>query len=177
MGIVKSHRGHVEFDSKVGHGTEFRVYLPAEPEQLRAAAVKQGAVDAPPPKGHGELVLIVDDEDAVRSVTKRILEASGYRTLIATQGAEAVAHYLEKGYEISVVMTDLHMPDMGGVEAIAVLREINPDVKIIVVTGAGSALGAPSAEELGVQAYIKKPFDVAHMLLTLHDVLQGETPQ
>jgi DNA-binding NtrC family response regulator len=69
------------------------------------------------------------------------------------------------------------MPDMGGVEAISVLRQMNPRVKIIVVTGAGSALGAPSASEMGVQAYIKKPFDVAHLLVTLHDVLEGKTVQ
>jgi DNA-binding NtrC family response regulator len=63
------------------------------------------------------------------------------------------------------------------VEAIAVLRQINPSVKIIVVTGAGSALGAPTAEEMGVQAYIKKPFDVAHLLGTLHKVLAVQTLQ
>jgi CheY-like chemotaxis protein len=71
-----------------------------------------------------------------------------------------------------VVLTDLHMPDMGGVEAIAVLRQINPEVKIIVVTGAGSALGAPAPVEMGVQGYIKKPFEVAHLLVTLQNVLQ-----
>jgi PAS domain S-box-containing protein len=171
MGIVKSHKGHVEFDSRVGCGTEFRVYLPAEPELPRIAQSRRGQANAFP-SGSGELVLIVDDEEAVRSVTKQILETNGYRTLVATRGTEAVACYLARGYEISVVLTYLHIPDMGGVEAIAVLRQINPEVKIIVATGAGSALGAPSPSEMGVQAYIKKPFEVGHLLDILQKVLK-----
>jgi two-component system, cell cycle sensor histidine kinase and response regulator CckA len=126
------------------------------------------------PRGRGELILIVDDEEAVRSVMKRILESHGYRTLAATRGTEAVACYIAKGAEISLVLTDLHMPDMGGAEAIAVIRELNPSVRIIVATGAGSPPGATIAREMGVQAYIKKPFDLAHLLGTLQRVLHQE---
>ena len=174
LGIVKSHRGHIEFDTKLAQGTEFRIYLAAEPGLRDPPLPKQRAAEALP-RGRGELILIVDDEEAVRSVMKRILESHGYRTLAATRGTEAVACYVEKGPEISVVLTDLHMPDMGGAEAIAVLRELNPNVRIIVATGAGSPAGAASVHEMGVQAYIKKPFDLAHLLGTLHQVLHQET--
>ena len=73
-----------------------------------------------------------------------------------------------------MVLTDLHMPDMGGVEAIAVLRQINPGVKIIVVTGPALRLERPPRWRWACKAYIKKPFEVAHLLVTLQNVLQGQ---
>ena len=80
MGIVKSHQGFIHFESKVGEGTEFRIYLPAD--LTRVAMVGAGTPMASP-QGGGDLILIVDDEEAVRVVTKRILESNRYRTLVA----------------------------------------------------------------------------------------------
>jgi two-component system, cell cycle sensor histidine kinase and response regulator CckA len=169
MGIVKSHRGYIEFESKAGLGTEFRIYLPAD--MTRPATGAKGISEAPP-QGSGELILIVDDEEAVSSVTKRILESNRYRTLVAHTGAEAVSLYAREAHEINLVLTDLNMPSMSGPDTIAMLRQINPNVRIIVATGADSAHGATSPAELGVQALMKKPFDVFMLLDTLRNVLR-----
>jgi CheY-like chemotaxis protein len=124
------------------------------------------------PQGRGELILIVDDEDAVCSVTKRILEASQYRTLVAKNGAEAVALYANGANEINLALIDFNIPSMSGPDTIAMLRKIKPNVRIIVATGAYSAHGVTSATEMGVQALMKKPFDVFSLLDTLQSVLK-----
>lgn len=169
VGIVKSHTGFIQLESKVGQGTEFRIYLPAD--MSRSATAPKG-IPVARPRGRGELILIVDDEDAVCSVTKRILESNQYRTLVAKNGAEAVALYANDANEINLVLTDLNMPFMSGPDTIAMLRKINPNVRIIVATGAYSAHGVTSATEMGVQALMKKPFDVFSLLDTLQSVLK-----
>jgi two-component system, cell cycle sensor histidine kinase and response regulator CckA len=169
MGIVQSHKGFILFESKMGEGTEFRIYLPAD---LTRMAAEARGIRVAPPQGGGELILIVDDEVAVCTVTKRILESNQYRTLVANNGTEAIALFASEAKEINLVLTDLNMPSMSGPDTIAILKKINPDVRIIVATGADSAHGATSAAELGVQALLKKPFDVFALLDTLHKVLQ-----
>jgi two-component system cell cycle sensor histidine kinase/response regulator CckA len=127
--------------------------------------VVANATPTSPPQGQGELILIVDDEEPVRSLVKRILEANRYRTLVATNGTEAIALYTGQAHQINLVLTDLNMPSMPGREIIAVLRKLNPEVKIIVLTG------ADPVSELGAHAIIKKPFAVAALLDTLRKVL------
>ena len=170
MGIMKSHKGHIEFQSKLGQGTQFRIYFPAEPDVLRPPVSEYGPSIAPP-KGKGELILIVDDEEAVRFVTRQILESNGYRTLVASRGTEAVARYLEKGSEVSLLLTDIHMPGMGGPEVISVLQKLNPGLRVIVTTGASTAIPDPGLGNIDAEACIKKPFDIVQLLETLHKVL------
>jgi len=105
-------------------------------------------------------------------VTSQILESNGYRTLLASRGTEAVARYLEKGGEISLVLTDIHMPGMGGLEAIAVLQRLNPCLRIVLTTGASTAIADKDLMKIGTEAFIKKPFDVTQLLETLHKVLR-----
>ena len=170
MGIVKSHKGFIQAESKLEEGSEFRIYLPAN---LTPSATVEGRSPVAPPLGGGELILIVDDEEAVCTITKRILESNRYRTLVAASGTEAVALFASEAKEISLVLTDFNMPSMSGPDTIAALKKINPDVRIIVATGAHSAHGATSAGELGVQALLKKPFDVFALLDTLQKVLHS----
>lgn len=170
LGIVKSHGGFIQFDSAAGRGTEFKLWLPAMTETASPAEEK------PPQsrlRGQGELILIVDDEEAVRFIARRVLETHGYRTLTASNGMEAVALYTEKGSQIDLVLTDLNMPGMDGTENILAIRKLNPQARIIVITGAGLAGETLASKQLNAAGILNKPFDAPLLLKTVHGVLQS----
>ncbi len=166
IGIIKSHGGFVHVYSEVGEGTEFKVYLPALPES------EQSPIHEPElPTGQGELILVVDDEAAIRNITQASLENHAYRVLTAEDGIEAIALYAQHKDEIHAVLIDMMMPAMDGPATIRTLRHIQPKVKIVAVSGLISNEKLTQARCYGVNSFLSKPYTTQELLKTLAQVL------
>ncbi|NEQ69682.1 MAG: response regulator, partial [Symploca sp. SIO2D2] len=149
MGIIKSHGGFVNVYSELGQGTKFKVYLPAV-----KAADTESEEQLELPIGQKELVLLVDDEAAIREITKTSLETYQYRVMMASDGIEAIALYTEYQDDISIVLVDMMMPEMNGPNTIRSLQEINPQVKIIAVSGLAASDKLNQASIMGIKTFL-----------------------
>jgi two-component system cell cycle sensor histidine kinase/response regulator CckA len=169
IGIIKGHGGFVKVYSEIGVGTQFQVYFPAidTPETMPIA-------ESSLPKGQGELILVVDDEMAIREITKASLEAYNYKAITASNGIEAVAIYAEHRDRICVVLTDMMMPSMDGPTTIRTLQKINPDVKIIAVSGLSSSDKLSQAAGTGVKTFLSKPYTTRELLETIERVRNND---
>lgn len=163
LGIVKSHGGFVSVYSEVNKDTWFKVHLPAVEDKK-----PQPAEDLTLFEGNGELILVVDDEAAIREVTKVTLETYNYRAITASDGIEAIAIYAERKEQIDAVSIDLMMPSLDTATTIRILEKINPQVRIVLMSGLTNNEIASRSISPGVGAFLAKPFTAQELLNILH---------
>jgi len=168
--VVRAHGGFIDLRSNPGEGTQFTVYLPAG---TVADAGESAEVPAALPHGHNELVLVVDDEAALREITKATLESFGYRVVLAGDGAQAVARCAEHGGALALMVTDLQMPHLDGLSAIRAVRTLRPDLPVIAVSGSPDEQQAVGRSGLEVQGILAKPLSAAALLLEMDRVLHS----
>jgi PAS domain S-box-containing protein len=169
--IVKIHGGFINVYSELGKGTVFKIYFPAlESEHIKQAEAERQEL----PSGHDELVLIVDDEAAIRGITKATLEAYGYNVITASDGTEALALYAEHKDKVSVVITDMIMPYMDGPMTIRALQKLDPKVKIIAASGLTTNDKIAEDASTNVKAFLPKPYTAEKLLETVAEVLSKD---
>lgn len=166
--IVKSHGGFINVYSELHKGTQFAIYLPA----IASDEVNAVAAQTDLPVGSGELILVIDDEEAIREITRGTLETFGYKVLTASDGTEALAIYADKKNEIAVVLTDMVMPFMDGPATIRALQRMNPNVLIIAASGLGTGQRAGEGVLEGVSYFLNKPYTAEKLLKTLGEILR-----
>ena len=166
-GIVQGHGGFVKVTTQPGKGTTFHIYLPAAPQQ----SADDSATEEEIPEGHGELILFVDDEAAVRNAARTALEAFGYEVLLANDGTDALAMFAQNAGRVAMVLTDLMMPFMDGVALIHALRSMAPNLSIVASTGLAEKVRLAELHAMKVETVLRKPFGADTLLRTVHQTL------
>ncbi|MBW2095493.1 MAG: response regulator [Deltaproteobacteria bacterium] len=169
-GIIKNHNGIIEVESKIGEGTTFTIYLPASQKMVQKDAGQEGIILRGP-----ETVLLVDDEDMIIEVGAEILEALGYKVLTARSGPEAIEIFKANKGQVDIVVLDMIMPGMGGGDAYDQLREIDPDVKVLLSTGYSLRGEASEILKRGCNGFIQKPFNIKMLSQKLREILDNHT--
>lgn len=166
-GLIEQHNGYITIESEKGEGSTFNLYLPLVKKKESLKKDKNIKLSS----GKGS-ILIVDDEEIIRDSTSEILEDLGYLVSCCTNGEEAVEHYTKNHESIDVVILDINMPKLSGLECFRRLKQVNPNVVVIIATGYGSAKERTKIKDEGAKIFIEKPFRVQKLSDTLKTALQ-----
>jgi len=170
-GIVQAHGGTIGVETELGHGTTFTIHLPVTSDE--AAAVSKRPEMAP--ETGSETIMVVDDNDAVRTNLKQLLTSLGYTVMEASTGADAIDTYGQQQSSIDLIVLDITMPEMTGIEAFKKIRQLTPQAKGILMTGFVSE--GMDLQELpeGIMGVLRKPFTLEQLSGYLRTALSGES--
>jgi len=163
---VVDHHGMIDVKSEIDKGTSFYLIFPCTEEVIAKKSDKVKLL-----RGTGR-ILLVDDEEIIRSAGKNILEDMGFTVLIAENGLKAVELYKAMSMEIDIVIMDVIMPEMSGVEAFSIMKKINPDCKIIMISGQSRKDDIEKMKQSGLSAFLEKPFTDEGLMEIIDEVLK-----
>lgn len=169
-GVVKAHNGHITCYSEPGQGTMFTIYWPAISGRETVEQIQD--MEHEPAKG-SETILVVDDEEEIRELTREILESWGYHVLSADSGEKALKIYQQQGKDIDLILMDLNMPGMGGSKCLQLLLEQDPKVRILISSGYSANGQAGKALESGASGFIGKPYQLKELIRKVRELLDS----
>ena len=167
FGAVQRHGGVIEVESSIGEGTTFNIYLPLVTGSVEETLDLSSKMNM----GMNETILLVDDEEVLRSTTSELLSSIGYRVLEAENGQEALQRFTENHNEIAIIITDIVMPKMGGVELVEEVRRIQGDMPIIFVTGYDKDRALSVSQGIDCSIVLNKPFNIEYLSQSIRQLI------
>ncbi len=167
FGIMKNHGGHINVYSEPDEGTTFTLYFPASEKKILKTVKNENII-----KGIAT-ILIIDDEEHVRELSKSLLEKMGYIVFSAENGKKGLEIYKEKKKNIDLVLLDIIMPEMSGEETFKRLISYDPDIKVLIISGFSKEEKAMEMLNGGAMGFIQKPFNAADLSLAINKAVKG----